>query len=56
MLIKDIINNTEYTAPSITTASMYTYNTEGRSVSGHTPKSLDIGNVIKGWILCKVTN
>ena len=33
VLIKDTINNTEYTAPSITTASVYTYKFEGRSVS-----------------------
>ena len=33
VLVKDIINNTEYTAPSITTASVYTYKFEGRSVS-----------------------
>lgn len=32
VLIKDTINNTEYIAPSITTASVYTYNFEGRSV------------------------
>ena len=49
VLIKDTINNTEYTAPSITIASAYTYKKEGRSV---TPKTLrlDSGKIVKGWI------
>lgn len=52
VLIKDTINNTEYTAPSITIASAYTYKKEGRSV---TPKTLrlDSGKIVKGWIFSK---
>ena len=50
VLIKDTINNTEHTTPSITTASIYTYKSEftGRSVSVKTVrKVLDSGT---GWI------
>lgn len=55
VLIKDTINNTEYTAPSIATASTFTYNTDGRSISVKTlRKWLDSGKIVKGWIFSQV--
>lgn len=57
VLIKDTINNTEYIAPSITIASVYTYNFEGRSVGVKTLRIyLASQKMIKGWIFSKVTD
>lgn len=55
VLIKDTINNTEHTTPSITTASIYTYKSEftGRSVSVKTV--LKYLTQVPGWIFSKVT-